>query len=99
MTLFSTTNTCGKTIKKSKRWEFPGDPVVKTWHLQRHGLDSIPGQGTKIPQAMGPKKKKHQKKKEKKSMNTVKAKSSDYAGVGLGQDRSLCNLTRELGIL
>ena len=51
MTLFSTTNTCGKTIKKSKRWEFPGDPVVKTWHLQRHGLDSIPGQGTKIPQA------------------------------------------------
>ena len=87
MTLFSNTSTGGKTIKKSKRWEFPGDPVVRTWHLQRHGLDSIPGPGTKIPQAMGPKKKKHQNKERKKSTNAVKAKSSDYAGVGLGQDQ------------
>ena len=65
MTLFSNTSTGGKTIKKSKRWEFPGNPVVRTWHLQCHGLDSIPGPGTKIPQAMGPKKKKHQKKRKK----------------------------------
>ena len=67
--------------------EFPGDLVVRILGFHCCGLDSIPGQGTKIPQAMGPKKKKHQKKKEKQSMNTVKAKSSDYAGVGLGQDQ------------
>ena len=36
--------------KFSKR-EFPGGPVVKTWCFHYDGLGSIPGQGTKIPQA------------------------------------------------
>ena len=32
-------------------WELPGDPVVKTQHLHCRGPGSIPGGGTKIPQA------------------------------------------------
>ena len=32
--------------------EFLGSPVVRTWHFHCQGLGSIPGQGTKIPQAM-----------------------------------------------
>ena len=31
--------------------EFPGHPVVRTWHFECQGPDLIPGQGTKIPQA------------------------------------------------
>ena len=38
--------------------EFPGSPVVSTGHLNRVGIGSIPGPGTKIPQAAQPKKKK-----------------------------------------
>ena len=38
-------NSCEKYRK------FPGNPVVKTWHFHYHGQGSIPGQGTKIPQA------------------------------------------------
>ena len=30
-------------------WEFPGGPVVRTPHF--HCMDSMPGQGTNIPQA------------------------------------------------
>ena len=37
--------------------EFPGSPVVSTGHLNRVGIGSIPGLGTKIPQAAQPKKK------------------------------------------
>ena len=37
--------------------EFPGSPVVSTGHLNRVGIGSIPGPGTKIPQAAQPKKK------------------------------------------
>ena len=29
-------------------WEFPGNPVVRTWCFHCHGLGSIPGQETKI---------------------------------------------------
>ena len=32
--------------------EFPGGPVVRTQCFHSHGLDSIPGQGTKTLQAM-----------------------------------------------
>ena len=32
-------------------WEFPGDPVVRTWRFHCRGPGSIPGGGTKIPQA------------------------------------------------
>ena len=32
--------------------EFPGGPVVRTCHFYCGGLGSVPGQGTKIPQAM-----------------------------------------------
>ena len=32
--------------------EFPGGPVVRTWHFHCCGLGSIPGQGTKILQAV-----------------------------------------------
>ena len=40
--------------------EFPGGPVVRTWHSHCQGPGSIPGQGTKILQAEwgGQKKKK-----------------------------------------
>ena len=37
--------------------EFPGGPVVRTLHFQCWGSGSIPGQGTKIPQATLQKKK------------------------------------------
>ena len=33
-------------------WEFPGSPVVETWHFHSWDLDLIPDQGTKIGQAM-----------------------------------------------
>ena len=32
-------------------WEFPGSPVVRTRHFHCWGPGSIPGWGTKIPQA------------------------------------------------
>ena len=32
--------------------EFPGSPVVRTQHLHYGGPGSIPGQRTKIPQAV-----------------------------------------------
>ena len=34
-------------------WGFPGGPVVKNPPSNAGGPDSIPGGGTKIPQAMG----------------------------------------------
>ena len=39
--------------------EFPGGPVIRTLHFHCQGLCSIPGQGTKIPQATQPKTKKY----------------------------------------
>ena len=41
--------------------EFPRGPVVRTWRFHCWGLGSVPGQGTKIPQAAqrGQKKKKN----------------------------------------
>ena len=33
--------------------EFPGSPVVRTHSFAAEGLDSIPGQGSKSPQATG----------------------------------------------
>ena len=39
---------CGYEIKR----QFPGIPVVKTWHFHCHGQSSIPGWRTKILQAM-----------------------------------------------
>ena len=33
-------------------WDFPGGPVVKTSPSKAGGAGSIPGQGTKIPDAM-----------------------------------------------
>ena len=38
---------------KENSWEFPGGPVVRTLCFHYGGLDSIPGRGTKIPQAAG----------------------------------------------
>ena len=56
---FPTTAPPGKPLKyKFKRiivWEFPGGPVVRTQCFHYCGLGSIPGQGTKIPQATRPK--------------------------------------------
>ena len=40
-------------LKKEGRAEFPVGPVVKTRCFHCCGPDSIPGRGTKIPQAMG----------------------------------------------
>ena len=41
-------------MKKEKKREevFPGGPVVRTQRFQCHGPGSIPGWGTKIPQAV-----------------------------------------------
>lgn len=39
-------------IKILHYWEFPGDPVIKTWGFPAEDPGSIPGQGTKIPQAV-----------------------------------------------
>ena len=36
-------------------WDFPGGPVVKTPPSSEGGTGSIPGQGAKIPHALGPK--------------------------------------------
>ena len=33
------------------REEFPGEPVVRTWHFDCCDLGSVPGRGTKILQA------------------------------------------------
>ena len=38
-------------IQKGSLWEFLGGPLVRTQHFHCQGLSSIPGQGTKIPQA------------------------------------------------
>ena len=39
-------------LKEKKVREFPGSPVVRTLRFHCCGLGSIPGQGTKIPQAV-----------------------------------------------
>ena len=36
-------------------WDFPGSPLVKTLPSNARGIGSTPGQGAKIPHAMGPK--------------------------------------------
>ena len=38
--------------------EFPGSPVFRTCAFTAKGQNSIPDQGTKIPQAAGPKNRK-----------------------------------------
>ena len=38
-------------FKKHCIWEFPGGPVVRTPRFHFRGMGSIPGWGTKIPQA------------------------------------------------
>ena len=54
--------------KKSMHREFPGSPVVRTQHFHHWGdLGSIPGQETKIPQAMW--EKRERKIEKKKSMH------------------------------
>ena len=42
---------------KGKGRDFPGDLVVKTSSSNTEGVGTIPGQGTKIPYASGPKEK------------------------------------------
>ena len=44
--------------------EFPGNPVVKTWHFCYYGPGSIPSQGIKILQAMKSIKKTEERQKE-----------------------------------
>ena len=44
-------------------WECPGCPVVRTWPFYHQGPGSIPGQGTKLPQAIRCSHKKGKKKK------------------------------------
>ena len=40
-------------LKISEKWDFPGGPVVKNQPSKAGDAGSIPGQGTKIPQAAG----------------------------------------------
>ena len=44
--------------------DFPGGPVVRDLPCNAEAADSIPGQGTKIPHASWPKKKKRRHKTE-----------------------------------
>ena len=48
-------------IKIRDIWDFPCGPVVKTPGFQCRGMGSIPGQGTKIPQAARHRQKKQTK--------------------------------------
>ena len=41
-------------LKKKKMGNFPGSPVVKILHFQYRGMNSVPGQKTKIPHAAWP---------------------------------------------
>ena len=43
-------------MDKQEGGDFPGGPVVKTSPSNAVGVGSIPGQGAKIPHALGPKK-------------------------------------------
>ena len=52
--------------KSTTSQEFPGGPVVRTQHFHCPGLGSIPGWGTKIPQAAW----QSQKKKKKQSITS-----------------------------
>ena len=45
-------------------WEFPGSPVVRTWHFHCRGLELVPGQGTKMSW--------HSQKKKEKSFQGMK---------------------------
>ena len=50
-------------MKGPTSWEFPGSPVVRTAHtLTAKDPGSVPGQGTKIPQAALHRQKKKKKK-------------------------------------
>ena len=48
--------------EKRRAWKFPGGPMVRTGAFTAQGLGSIPGEGTKIPQAT-----QHSQKKKKKN--------------------------------
>ena len=39
-------------VFQKRPWEFPGSPVARTLCMRAKGLRSIPGWGTKIPEAM-----------------------------------------------
>ena len=56
--LYSFTNNSKKNLR-----EFPGGPVLRTPHFHCQGPGSIPGQGTKIPQAAQHDQKRKKKKK------------------------------------
>ena len=43
-----------KILLKSQIGDFPGSPVVKTSPSNARGAGSIPGQGARIPYALGP---------------------------------------------
>ena len=68
-------------LQETGNREFPGGPVVRTRCFQCNGPGSIPGRGTKIPQAMqrGPKEKK-KKKKERQEVEVIF--SLTYSGGG-----------------
>ena len=60
--------------------EFSGGPVVKTWAFTAVDPGAIPGQGTKIPQAVwcGQKRKKEKNNKNKIQRKCTKKKKSMY---------------------
>ena len=48
-----------KDIKEKPSRDFPDDPVVKNMPRKAGDADSIPGQGTRIPQALEPLRQRH----------------------------------------
>ena len=63
-------------IKKLWYWEFPGYPVVRIQCFHCWGLDSIPGWGTKILQAVWNSQKKKKEKKRRRLKSCIKIGSN-----------------------
>ena len=60
----------------SKKWEFPGGPVVRTRHFHCWGPGSIPGQETEIPQASQCRQKKDYRYNDRKYLATLEGINS-----------------------
>ena len=55
---------CRKVFKNKKRWDFPGSPMIKTWHFHLQGecqFDSCSGNKDAMCFLVLPKKKKERK--------------------------------------
>ena len=68
----------GKVVQDETYRDFPGGPVVKTLPSNAETEGLIPGQGTKILQALWPKKKKKKYQKHKKQKQCYNKFNKDF---------------------